>query len=112
MFLSGILYCFFHASAFAGVPVIMPESLQYSEYTKPSARMFAYLPSPHKAILSFLPVYFGFSVNIKDGSAMAAVAVPVAMLVFIKKERRDSFFMQKFLYWLKLTAGQHKEFLK
>src|SRR5882762_9174327 len=68
MFLSGMLYCAFHFSALAGVPVMMPARRQFFVFCNAGAIWLVLrLPRPHRAKPSFL-------------SGSAAPAVEVAML--------------------------------
>src|SRR5208283_1240739 len=87
MFRSGILYCAFHFSALAGVPVTMPARRQYFVCCNAGAISWVLrLPRPTRATPSFLS---GSAAKTCGAITPANGTVAAARVVVLRKSRRD-----------------------
>src|ERR1017187_10689095 len=86
MLRSGMLYCAFHFSALAGVPVTMPARRQYFVFCNAGAIWWVLrLPRPTRATPSFLS---GSAARTLGSQAPTSGTLAAAMAVVLMKSRR------------------------
>ena len=108
MFFSGMLNLDFHCRAFSGVPVIMPDRLQYFDSIRPVARILAYRPKPQSATFNFFSpsTFIFFSERISKEVSVGKIAVElIPKPKFLTKDRLEVFFMFAYLIMVMCNSG-------